>query len=113
MGWLSVILLLLGQAGPAISDQIETGVERSADMIVICTPTGLIVIEWDFGGGDQPLETIGPLCPLCISVASVSWPQVTVTRPENVRYHAYAVPRERRLAAFADVSPYAVRAPPV
>ena len=91
----------------------EQGADRLVTTIIICTPTGLEVIEWDLGGEDPPSHTPGPLCPLCISVADVTPPQQMAVRMADERYESYASPHQHCHRMFGAASPYPTRAPPV
>ena len=109
---LSLFLFLLGQGTMAFAAEHDQGADRLVTTIVICTPTGLEVIEWDLGGDDPPIRTLGPLCPLCISVADATQPQLTTARMADEGYERYAPPHRHCHRMFGDASPYPSRAPP-
>lgn len=97
----------------AFAAQTSLVQERSANTIIICTPNGPKLIEWDFLN-DRPAQgKANPLCPLCLSVANVSTTQLGAKRSVAVQYEAFAPPVALRVLAFGEYSPYPARAPPL
>ncbi len=110
---LSMLLLLIGHATSAFAREDGASVGHPTNVLIICTPNGLQMIEWDVGTDDPPTPNSDLLCLQCVSAGVVTEIETSGGRVSLAPFEAYAGPGERHCSRFAETNHYTARAPPL